>query len=174
MKKILFAAVISLFMASCADNEKKEDEASSKNAEMKASYEKNLATVKAIIAAFEKEDLNGVGAQIADTAEWTSPAYGDTIATKVHWMESLKYYLDNWSNLHLSNPIFLPGIDQVTHELDGSVRYYGSWGGVHSSGVATKLKFYGTYDFNADNKIVAGDEFFDLGGMMNAVQAKGK
>ena len=53
MKKILFAAVISLLIAACNDNEKKEDAASSKNAEMKALYEKNLTTVKAFIAAFE-------------------------------------------------------------------------------------------------------------------------
>lgn len=174
MKKILFAAVISLLIAACNDNEKKEDAASSKNAEMKALYEKNLATVKAFIAAFEKEDINSISSQIADTASWESPAYGDTVSSKAHWMESLKYYLDNWDKLHLTNGQFLPGLDSATHEFDGSVRYYGLWDGVHTSGVSTRVNFYGTYDFNKDNKIISGADFFDLGGLMNAVKPKDK
>jgi len=174
MKKLFFAFIISLMVIGCNDEEKKEEAASNKNTEMKALYEKNLTTLKALVAAFEKEDFDGVAAQVADTAVWNSPAYGDTVTTKAHWMESLKYYLDNWSNLHLTDGAFLPGIDQTTHELDGSVRYYGRWDGVHSSGVATQVNFYGTYDFNKDNKIISGADFFDLGGMMNAVQPKAK
>ncbi len=172
MKKILFASVISLLVMSCSDKDKKEDDASKKNTEMKAVYEKNLATLKTGIAAFEKEDLEGWAAGVADSATWSSPAYGDTVSTKAHWKESLKYYLDNWDNLKLNGATFLPGVDSATQELDGSVRYYGSWNGVHSSGKATQLKFYGTYDFNKDNKIISGSDYFDLGGMMNAVAPK--
>ena len=174
MKKILFAAVILLLIAACTGSEKKEADASSKNADMHALYEKNLATVKTLIAAFEKEDLNGVAAMVADTAVWNSPAYGDTVTTKAHWMESLKYYLDNWDKLYLTNGQFLPGVDAVTHEFDGSVRYYGRWDGVHSSGVATQVNFYGSYDFNKENKIISGADYFDLGGLMNALQPKTK
>jgi hypothetical protein len=174
MKKLLFASIVSLLVMACGDKDKKEDNTSKKNTEMKAAYEKNLASLKAGIAAFEKEDIDGWAANVADSAVWTSPAYGDTVATKAHWLESLKYYVDNWSNLHLSNGIFLPGIDQTTQELDGSVRYYGQWDGVHSSGVATSVNFYGTYDFNKDNKIISGADYFDLGGMMNAIKPKDK
>ena len=174
MKKIFFAAIVSLIILGCNNDEKKEEEASKKSTEMKGLYEKNLATLKAFTSAFEKEDLNAMAAQVADTAKWSAPAYGDTVNTKAHWMESLKYYLDNWSNLHLTNGQFLPGIDQATHELDGSVRYYGRWDGVHSSGVATQVYFYGTYDFNKDNKIISGADYFDLGGLMNSLQPKTK
>lgn len=174
MKKLLFASIVSLLLMACSDNEKKEDDASKKNTEMKALYEKNLVTVKTFVADFEKEDSNGIAALVADTAKWNSPAYGDTVSTKAHWMESLKYYLANWSNLHLTNGQFLPGLDSATHEFDGSVRYYGRWDGVHTSGVTTHVNFYGTYDFNKDNKIISGSDYFDLGGLMNAIQPKGK
>jgi limonene-1,2-epoxide hydrolase len=174
MKKIFFAFTISLMVLGCNNDEKKEEAASSKNAEMKALYEKNLATLKAFVAAFEKEDTDALAAQIADTARWSSPAYGDTVTTKAHWMESLKYYLANWSNLHLTNGQFLPGVDSTTHEFDGSVRYYGRWDGVHTSGVTTQVKFYGTYEFNKDNKLISGSDFFDLGGLFNALQPKTK
>ena len=161
-------------MLGCKDDDKKEEAASDKNTEMKALYEKNLATVKAFTTAFEKEDFNAMSALVADTAKWNSPAYGDTVNTKAHWMESLKYYLDNWSNLHLTDGQFLPGVDQAAHEFDGSVRYYGRWEGVHSSGIATKVYFYGSYDFNKDNKIISGSDYFDLGGMLNSLQPRMK
>ena len=174
MKKLLFASIVSLLLMACSDNEKKEDDASKKNDEMKALYEKNLAALKTSIASFEKEDIEGWAASVADSAVWQSPAYGDTVTTKAHWKEALKYYIDNWDNLKLNNGNFLPGIDSATHEMDGSVRYYGSWDAVHKSGVATHVNFYGAYDFNKDNKVTAGIEFFDVGGLMNAIQPRSK
>ena len=174
MKKLLFASIISLMVMSCSDKDKKKDDDndSKKGADMKALYEKNLASLQASIAAFEKKDISGFSANVADSAVWTSPAYGDTVSTKAHWMESLKYYTDNWDNIKLNNANYLPGIDSSTHEFDGSVRYYGYWDATHKSGVATHISFYGTYDFNKDNKVISGAEFFDVGGLMNAVKPK--
>jgi hypothetical protein len=169
MRNLLFVAVISLAILACNQAENKNDGASNKSADMKALYEKNLATLKAGIAAFEKEDIEGWAATIADTAVWISPAYGDMDTTKKHWKESLAYYMANWDNLKLNNANFLPGIDADTHEFDGSVRYYGQWDGVHKSGKKTSVNFYGTYNFNADNKIIFGADYFDLGGLLNEV-----
>lgn len=174
MKKLLFASIVSLLVMACSDKDKKEDDASKKNTEMKAAYEKNLASLQAGIAAFEKEDIEGWAASVADSVRWDSPAYGDTVTTKAHWKESLQYYIDNWDNIKLNNPNYLPGIDSATHELDGSVRYYGYWDAVHKSGVTTHVSYYGTYDFNKDNKVTFGSEFFDVGGLMNAVAPKSK
>ena len=173
MKKLLFASIVSLLVMACSDKEKKDDD-SKKDTEMKAAYEKNMASLKAGIAAFEKKDIEGWAASVADSAKWASPAYGDTVSTKAHWKESLQYYADNWNNIKMNNGNFLPGIDSSTHELDGSVRYYGYWDAVHKSGTATHISFYGTYDFNKDNKVISGAEFFDVGGLMNAVAPKNK
>ncbi len=164
--------IVSSFLTACADKDKKEDDASAKNADMKALYEKNLAVVKSAVSAFEKKDIDGWAAGIADSVIWSSPAYGDNVTTKAHWKESLASYLSNWNDLKLTNPNYLPGIDSATHEFDGSVRFYGIWVGTHKSGVKTADKFYGTYDFNKDNKIISGDEYFDVGGLINAVSPK--
>ena len=172
MTKLFLIPIASLLLAACSDNDKKEDDASKKNADMQALYEKNLAGLKKSISAFENKDIEGWAANIADTARWDSPAYGDTVHTKAHWKESLAYYLANWDNLKLNNSTFLPGIDSATHDLDGSVRYYGNWDATHKSGLKTSVNFYGTYDFNTDNKIISGSEFFDVGGLMNAVTPK--
>lgn len=174
MKKILFAVSIILMSIGCKQTEKTDATSSSKNADTQALYEQNLSTLKTFISDFEKEDIGGQAALIADSAWYSSAAFGDTVHTKEHWLEGQKFFMDNNSNLHLSNAQFLPGIDSATHQFDGSVRYYGTWSGVHSTGVASSVKFYGTYDFNKDHKIISGNDFFDLGGMMNNINSKGK
>ncbi len=72
--------------------------------------------------------------------------------------------------LHLTEAQFLPGVDSATHQPDGSVRYYGTWHGTPASGKEVSVKFYGTYDFNKDNKIISGDDFYDVGGLMNSLK----
>jgi hypothetical protein len=172
MKNLLMIFIASSLLTACADKDKKEDDASKKNADMKALYEKNLTVLQSAVSAFEKKDIDGWGAAIADSASWSSPTYGDNVMTKAHWKESLTAYMSNWNDLKLTIPNYLPGIDSATHQLDGSVRFYGVWVGTHKSGMQTSSKFYGTYDFNKDNKIVAGDEYFDVGGLINAVSPK--
>lgn len=41
-----------------------------------------------------------------------------------------------------------------------------------ATGLATNVIFYGTYHFNSEHKIVRGTDFFDIGGLLNAVQKK--
>ena len=148
------------------------NQAFSQNTNAKAQYEKNLAALKASITAFENEQIDAWASNIADNAEWNPPAYGAAKGTKDDWKKALAMYMADWDNLKLRNPIFLPGIDSTTHEFDGSVRYYGEWDGVHKSGIKTAVSFYGTYEFNKEGKIISGSEYFDVGGLMNAVKSK--
>jgi hypothetical protein len=159
-------------IAGCSQPEQKETTTTNRDNDMKTLYEANLAVYKTQVAAFEKEDLNAWASTIADSAVWLSPAYGDTVKTKAHWMESIKNIMDNNSNLHLSNAQFLPGVDSATQQPDGSVRYYGTWHATPASGKEVSIKFYGTYDFNKDHKIISGNEFYDVGGVMNSVKHK--
>ena len=148
------------------------NQAFSQNTDAKALYEKNLNSLKASLTAFENEKIDVWASGIADNAEWNPPAYGATKSTKDDWKKTLAMYMADWDSLKLKNPIFLPGIDSTTHEFDGSVRYYGVWAGVHKSGVRTEGRFYGSYEFNKEGKITSGSEYFDVGGLMNAVKGK--
>jgi hypothetical protein len=170
MKKVLFAAIIIFISWGCNQDKQKESIASDSSPEMNTLYEANLTAYKAQVAAFEKEDLNGWASTIADTAHWSSPVYGDTVSTKAHWVAYIKSTFDNMNGLHLTDAQFLPGIDTLTKKPDGSVRYYGTWHGTSTSGKQVNLKFYGTYNFNKDHKVISGDDFYDVGGMMNAVK----
>lgn len=172
MKKLFFVAIVTLIVAGCHQPEQKESTVSDNNSEMKGLYEANLAAYKAQIAAFEKEDLNGWASTIADSAVWSSPMYGDSIHTKAHWVAYIKSTFDNMNKLHLTDAQFLPGVDSATEKPDGSVRYYGTWNGTSTSGKQVSVKFYGTYNFNKDHKVISGDDFYDVGGMMNAAKAQ--
>jgi len=172
MKKLLSIVVLSCLLAACSNQEKKEDDTSKKTDDMTPLYEKNLAVIKSAIASFENKDIEGWAATVADTVNWTSPAYGDTVTSKAHWKETLTAYLANWNDLKLTKTNFLPGVDSTTHQPDGSVRFYGVWVGTSKSGVQTASKFYGSYDLNKDNKIIFADEYFDVGGLLAATSPK--
>ena len=172
MKRLLLFIVLPCLLAACSNQEKKEDKTSMKTDDMIALYEKNLSVIKSSIASFEKKDIEGWAASVADSAVWHSPAYGDTVTSKAHWKESLAAYISNWNDLKLTHPNFLPGVDSTTHEPDGSVRFYGVWVGTAKSGQQTATKFYGSYELNKDNKVTFADEYFDVGGLMNAVSPK--
>jgi hypothetical protein len=174
MKNFLPVSMLLLMVVACNPPKPSSPstEMKSNDSAMAALYEKNLASLKAGIAAFESENADAWSAVVSDSAIYVSPIYGDRDSTKAHWQQLIMSYWANWDSLRLINPIFLPGIDQQTHELDGSVRYYGGWSGVHKSGKHTLVGFYGTYEFNADGKIISAAEFFDAGGVLNAVTAK--
>ncbi len=129
MKKLLLLPIVSLLLVACSTTEKKEDDTSKKTDDMTALYEKNLGVVKSAIAAFEKKDIDGWAASVADSAVWNSPVYGDTVTTKAHWKETLAAYASNWNDLKLTKTTFLPGVDSTTLQPDGSVRFYGVWVG---------------------------------------------
>lgn len=179
MKKIIFFSLVLCVFFSCNDAVKIDDatakeanDTTSKNSDAKALYEKNLATLQSGITAFENEKIDDWAATVADDAVWNSPAYGSKPGGKEDWKKALTAYTAGWDSLKLVAPTFLPGIDSLTHEFDGSVRYYGQWDGVYKSGVRTSVNFYGTYEFNKEGKVVNGSDFFDVGGLMNAIKGK--
>ena len=172
MKKVMILIFVSSSIYSCKVSVKSEPVTTVSDA--KKMYEKNLASLQKSITAFENENIEEWATTVSDTTIWNSAAYGTSPAGKEEWKNTLINYFKEWDSLTLNYPDFLPGIDSATHEFDGSARYYGIWTGVHKSGVRTSVNFYATYDFNSEGKIVNASEFFDMGGLMNAIKPKQK
>ncbi|HUS02026.1 MAG TPA: hypothetical protein VMY77_09880 [Chitinophagaceae bacterium] len=172
MKLFVFLILIAGALHSC--NETVKSESNSQSSTAKTLYEKNLASLQKGISAFENENIEQWAETVSDTTIWNSAVYGSSPAGKEDWKKALMAYFADWDSLKLNYPDFLPGIDSATHEFDGSVRYYGIWMGVHKSGVRTSVNMYATYDFNTEGKIVNASEFFDFGGLMNAIKGKEK
>lgn len=169
MKKFIIPFIAAMLMIACQPQSK--DAASSGNPD----YEKNLATLKTFNDAFQKGDSNALGDLIDDNVKFSSAMYGDSLHTKAHFLDWLKMVIRGYDHLTLSNATYLPGIDSATHVFDGSVRYYGEWSGTfRATNIHGAMKFYGTYDFTKDHKIATADEYFDMGGISNAVMPKAK
>lgn len=173
MKKTRYFAVLAVVLLAC-NQQPKTDDTSYKRAEALALYQKNLEVLKTGLRAFQNEQMEVWADGVADSCVWHSAQYGTSEATKEAWGKVLMAYVADWDSITLKNAIYLPGVDTANFEPDGSVRYYGQWSGVHRSGVKTTISFYGSYAFNKANKIVSATDFFDVGGMMNAVMAKSK
>ncbi|UEG49643.1 hypothetical protein LK994_13455 [Ferruginibacter lapsinanis] len=171
MKKLHVCLIALLSMIACNQKPSMEN-ADKKDSDAKAKYEKNLATVKASVVAFENKQADAFAATLADSAVWVPAVYGTVPGKKADYCNDSKWYWDNFDSIQLINAAYLPGLDSLTHEFDGSVRYYGTWISKHKSGVKTSLNYYATFDFNKDNKIVYAAEFYDAGGLMNAIKAK--
>lgn len=173
MKKIICLFLASLAISGCqppsqpAPEPPKEDPA-------KIAYEKNLATAKAAIKAFENENLDEWGSYVSDKVAVLAATYGSKKMNKEEWKSSLGYFTSEFDSIRLTESIFLPGIDSATHEQDGSVRYYGTWVSKHKSGIKTSVRFYAVYEFDDNNKIIEAQDFFDVGGLLNAVAPKKK
>jgi quinol monooxygenase YgiN len=76
--------------------------------------------------------------------------------------DNIKYTANNW----------LPGTSPEG-KLDGSVRTYGTWTGVNvATGKELNLKGYWYMNFDEEGKIIAQGDFFDFGGMIDAVYPK--
>ena len=174
MKKLILWLGLSMAVLACSQPQKAAEEAPTKSDEAKNKYEKNLAVLRASLTAFENEQIDEWANSLADNAVWNPPSYGAPAGTKEDWKKSLTYYAAEWDSIRLTNASFLPGIDSVSHEPDGSVRYYGTWVGVHKSGMKTSIHYYATLEFNSDNKVTSASEYMDIGGLINAVTPKSK
>jgi len=171
MKPLFISAIIALTLLACHDQSTPASEAktASSSTDMKAVYEKNLATLKAAVAAFEKEDVEQFASNYADSAKFHPPVYGMPDGGKKDLKNYVSAFFANWDSIKLVQSNFLPGLDSATHEMDGSARYYGVWSAVNKNGYKGKVKVYEAFDFNKDNKIIDVDGYYDAGGVMNAV-----
>jgi len=161
---------VSILVIGC--NSRSTQTGSGMNPETKALYEKNLAVLKSMISAYENEQIDTWSGFVADSAVWNPANYGAVPGNKETWTAALRGYVAAWDSIKLMNANFLPGVDQITKEFDGSVRFYGLWIGSHESGVETSLSYYATADFNADGKLTVYSEYFDAGGLLAAIKPK--
>jgi len=69
------------------------------------------------------------------------------------------------------NAIWLPGVDTVSLQNNGSVRVYGTWTGKsNETGKPFAVDSYHFFDIK-DGKIISSGDYFDATGMVMAISA---
>ena len=151
-----------------------------------ADFERKVGIISDFYEAHGNEDLAAQTAMLSDTLEWSPPNYnGNKWLGKEDFIAALKGYHDTFDNIK-----FTPGVvtadDTVNGYWSGSVfpeenassnaaviRVYGTWTATHTeSGKEIGVKFYSTVSVNDDGQIVAASDYFDVGGLMDQVEAQ--
>ena len=157
MKKLLLLFSAAIIFVSCNSN---------------PDYEKNLATAVSFFELHGVEDLDAQLELVSKEIESESSRYGSEMVGYYQFVEMLKGYHDAFDNIKYTAQNWLPGTNEEG-QLYGSVRTYGTWTGTNViTGKELDLKGYWYMNFDDQGKIVAQGDFFDFGGMFNAVYPK--
>ncbi len=158
MKHFLFILSIAICLVSCSDSNPK--------------YTKNLATAKKFFALHGDENYEEQLKLISKDIQAEPPFYGAKMNGYEEFTSMVKGYQDAFDDIKYNAQVWLPGTDSLG-VLNGSVRTYGNWTGVHSvTGKQLDLKGYWYFDFDDNGLINAQGDFFDAGGMLDAVYPK--
>ena len=168
MKLIYSALFVTLLFASCKPkSDSTANEAFEKNSKTVLTYFEGVQAEKVDYSSFSKDfkSLNTwFGAK--DTLSLDQFKIGDSKALKNFNFKLLD-----------SVPVFLPGVNSLTKEVDGSVRIYSTWEISTEKTDSTeaksgRLKMYESYDFDADGKILYQQGYGDFSGLMNYLTSK--
>ena len=168
MKNIIYYTIISCFLISCSNNSKQVDnteestivEQAETSSDTKATYDRNLANFKSMMDAWNNQDIGAALNLMADDFMETGTGYGEQDRNKEEWKAQNEGMMTVMKPT-LKQAIYLPGIDTVSLEMDGSVRYYGTWNFAVGEKNAD-LKVYGTADFNEEGLITSLAHYADF------------
>ena len=157
MKKLITLFLIAILFSNCNTN---------------PNYTKNLATAQKLFELHGQEDIEGQLALVSKDIESNTSMYGSEPVGYDQYVGMLKGYHAAFDNIKYTADNWLPGTGE-DGSLDGSVRTYGTWTGTNvSTGKELNLKGYWYMNFDEEGKIVAQGDFFDFGGMVDAVYPK--
>ena len=156
MKKIFFSLIMVAALVACNNTTP-----ASNNAADEA-YTKNAATAQAFLAAFAAKDSVKMASLVSDDFKWSPPAVGMDTLSKDKWMAAMKGFMSTYNDITFTNPLWRKGVDSANN-LDGSVRVYGLWNSKFaSSGKTGLLKYYASFEFNKEGKIISQIEFYNM------------
>ena len=138
-------------------------------------YKSNLEVVKKAMACYETpQDYETFVSLIDENVQHQSPMYGQGIVGYEGVLGQAKFYMEGFSDVVFENPIWLPGVDTVSLQNNGSVRVYGTWTGKsNETGKSFAVDSYHFFDIK-DSKIISSGDYFDATGMVMAISTATK
>lgn len=162
MKKFYTLLILSSFLIAC---QPVDDTA-------KKTYEKNAKTVQAYIDGFEAENLDYETIYSKQLVVMRGTSFGSNDSTGLP--ELMMNDRKGWAKFDfelLNKPaVLLPGVNVDTKELDGSVRYYGTWKVTLAATDTTEeksgvIKLYESFDFDEEGRIIYQQYYGDGSGL---------
>lgn len=133
-----------------------------------STYEKNQATVERMFAGFQAGEIDP-SIYAADFTD-VGTGFNEVDRSKEEAIEQYGMFTSLLS-MDLQESVYLPGVDSVNFEVDGSVRYYGQW--QMQMGEATQqLMAYGSFEFNEAGEMTNLAHYGDWTATFNALLAE--
>ena len=130
----------------------------------------NTELAKTYFNLHQQENAEAMWDFIHPDIEWHMPEYGAPMAGLEVVKQAVTGYHAEFEGMNFAADYWLPGVDPETGLPDGSTRTYGTWTAVHTAtGQKVSITSYHAFSFK-DGKIVGGGDWFDLGGMLNAIK----
>ena len=135
-------------------------------------YNTNVAIAKKAMACYEAPtDFETFKSLIHEDIKHQSPMYGQGLTDYAGVLGQAEFYMKGFANVKFNNAVWLPGVDTVSLQSNGSVRVYGTWTGESiETGKSFSVDSYHYFDIE-DSKIVMSGDYFDATGMVMAVSA---
>ncbi len=134
-------------------------------------FEKNSKVVLAELEGWANEKMD-YDALYAENAVVRPTSFGSADSLRLDEIKANNQEMWDMFDFELVNDIvLLPGVNAETKKADGSVRYYNKWKVTLPATDSTEarsgeIKFYESYDFNAEGKIIYQQGLGDFGGLM--------
>ncbi|MDX1314086.1 MAG: hypothetical protein R3356_01175 [Eudoraea sp.] len=168
MRKLLFTTVLLLIAAACKTGE---DPEAAARAAAEAAFAENSKTVLGSLEAWQSENMD-YSIYADDFLMFETGFNGEKDEwTKAEMIESDKGLFEVFDFKMLNEPDLLPGVDQATKKMDGSVRHYSEWEVTRTATDSTeaktgKIRLYQAFNFNEEGKIVYQMAYADFTGLM--------
>ena len=162
MKNLFLPIAIVMLLVGCNENTVECPEADM------SVYEKNKATLEAMFAGFQQGEIDP-SIYAADFVD-VGTGFNEVDRGKEEAVEQYGM-LTSLLKMNLQEAVYLPGVDSVNFEVDGSVRYYGKW--EMKMGEATQqLMTYGSMEFNEAGEMTNLAHYADWTATFNALLAE--
>jgi hypothetical protein len=142
-------------------------------------FEKNSQTVLKNLKDWEKEKMDY--SQYAENFRMRGTMYGDSDSISLSEMMKSDKQIMEMFDFRIANDtiILLPGVNNDTKMMDGSVRHYTDWEVTRPATDSTEartglIKLYESFDFDADGKILYQQTYGDFTGIMMYLQGGDK
>lgn len=162
MKFIYYPVLASILIVGCQPAE---------DNSVNEAFEKNSKVVLAELEGWSNESMD-YDALYAENAVVRPTSFGSPDSLGLDEIKANNQEMWDMFDFELVNEIvLLPGVNAETKKADGSVRYYNKWKVTLPATDSTEarsgeIKFYESYDFNAEGKIIYQQGFGDFGGLM--------
>ena len=153
-----FAALALVFLVSCGTTP----------SDQNPGYGQNMASMKAMFDGFQNKSIDPT--LFAEDFVDVGTGFQEEDRNKEEAMQQWKM-MTRVMDAELVNAIYLPGIDTLSQQLDGSVRYYGQWNMTMGEAAQT-LKAYGSMEFNDSGNITSFAHYADWTATFGALLAE--